>query len=121
MMPRLESSIALSVAAAFFLLAVFGQTTTPGTKKCSPPQPTYQEEAPPPPRSLKHSGAVAFNVLVDEKGHVSEAKIVQSSGSDKYDRDALKAAQKWKFKPSMCDGKAVSAHIVIEMQSHVAH
>ncbi len=68
---------------------------------------------------MKTSGIATLDVSVDEKGRVTDARVMNSSGNDKYDRDALGNAKKWKFKPSMYDGKARPAHVAVEIQSRV--
>ena len=97
---------------------VSAQTADSPKKNCTPPRPTYQP-APPAYHVRKGLGVATLDVLVDAKGLVSDAKILDSSGSDKFDRDALSTVKRWKFKPSLCDGNVAPAHIAVQMQAHV--
>ena len=117
-MKHLKLCVAAGVLVGSLSLSLLGQTTDID-KKCSLPKVTYQEGGPPPPDSSKHSGAAVLDVVVDEKGRVSEAKLSQSSGNDEYDRQCLSAVLKWKFKPAMCDGKAKRGRILVKMDSQV--
>ena len=60
---------------------------------------------------------VVVTVLIDEGGAVSDPKVVRSSGSSEFDRDAMGTVSRWKFKPAVCDGKAVAVHINVEVSS----
>ena len=46
------------------------------------------------------------DLLVDEKGHVESAAIVQSV-HEKYDPQLLDAARRWTYRPATKDGKPV--------------
>jgi TonB family protein len=54
---------------------------------------------------------VIVSALVDERGAVSEASVTTSSGIAKLDEAALKALQKWKFKPAIRGGRKARARI----------
>jgi periplasmic protein TonB len=55
-----------------------------------------------PPLSLamREEGGTGVQLRVDEKGRVSEVKIVRSSGSNRLNTAAVRAARKWKFAPT---------------------
>jgi TonB family protein len=62
---------------------------------------------PPAARSMRTSGVVKVEVVVDEKGDVSEVK--KADGPALLQAAAKDAVKKWKFRPVMRDGQAVRA------------
>ncbi|HZP18233.1 MAG TPA: energy transducer TonB, partial [Terriglobales bacterium] len=50
---------------------------------------------------------VRVRVSVDSAGNVTAAKFVSSGPSQYFARIAIEAAQKWKFKPPVSNGRAV--------------
>jgi TonB family protein len=111
----------VSVAVILFgmsIVAVHSQIADASKKNCMPPVPTYSP-SPPPYHVKKDLGIATVEVLVNERGRVDEAKLLNSSGNDKFDRDALSTVKQWKFKPSLCDGKASSAHIAVQIHAVV--
>ena len=96
----------------------YPQTAGAAKKSCIPPKPTYQPE--PPPYHVKKNPTVAtLTVSVNENGHVSDVRVLNSSGNSKYDRDALKTVKQWRFNPSLCDGKASAARVNVVVQSFI--
>lgn len=73
-------------------------------------EPEYSEEA----RKAKFQGTVVLYVVVDEKGNPRELKVVRPLGLG-LDEKAIEAVQKWRFKPGVKDGKAVSVAATIEV------
>ncbi len=61
------------------------------------------------------SGVVTVSVLIDEKGNVTEPKIVKAS-NDAFSEPALEALKRWKFKPAKKDGEAVAIRVNIPVQ-----
>jgi TonB family protein len=57
------------------------------------------------------SGPAVIKALVNEKGGVVEARIDRSSGSKEFDRAALDAGRKYKFKPATRGGKPVATWV----------
>ena len=94
----------------------WGQTSDAPKRNCTPPQPIHREDPPAP----RHSGTTGadLSVSIDENGLVTDASIVKSSGDDRFDSGALKAIKKWKFKPSLCNGKPSAVQIKVEMRTH---
>jgi protein TonB len=115
---RFTFLVALTLFGIFSCRLTAAQASDASKKNCTHPRPTYQPE-PPPYHIKKGLGVVTLEILVDEKGHVAEAKIVDSSGDDKFDHDALASAKKWKFAPSLCEGKPAPARIAIEIEAHI--
>jgi len=67
------------------------------------PEPEYSDDA----RRARLSGEVLVQLIIDENGRTRDFKIVRSLGLG-LDEEALKAVQKWRFKPAMKDGKPVA-------------
>lgn len=62
---------------------------------------------PPTARSVRVTGVVRVDVLVDEEGKVVEVK--NTNGPGMLQRSALDAIRKWEFKPFVRDGQPVKA------------
>jgi protein TonB len=73
-------------------------------------EPEYSEEA----RKAKFQGTVVLYVEVDPNGHAINPKVIRSLGLG-LDEKAIEAIKKWKFKPGMKDGKAVTVAATIEV------
>ncbi len=54
------------------------------------------------------SGYVVVEFTIEADGSVSDAKIVESQPRRMFDRNAIRAIYKWKFKPRVVDGKPVA-------------
>lgn len=69
---------------------------------------------PPPPypaasRHKKETGTVVVRIVISERGTVMEASIRQSSGFAALDDAALNAVRRYRFSPTLRDGRAVIA------------
>jgi protein TonB len=65
-----------------------------------------QPEYPPQSRRLGEQGSCVLQVLVDASGHVTDSKLVQSSGSSRLDQAALEGVKtSYRFFPGTVDGK----------------
>lgn len=53
-------------------------------------------------------GWVIVSFVVDTNGKVSDAVVEDSSGSNRFERETLKALNKWKFQPATENGKAIT-------------
>jgi TonB family protein len=112
----------ISVGLAFLAIASLShsQTATSPGKNCVPPK---VKSNPPPGRPAGHIAnneeTAVVNILVDEKGRVSDPQLTRSSGSADYDADSLRTILDWKFKPSTCDGEPVPIRIAVEIRSMV--
>ena len=104
---------------AFLSMAVLGQTASQPERKCSLPKPTDTPDPPPSHYPSSKVGSATIQVLVDEKGQVRDPKIVQSSGNSDFDSDAVDTVKRWKFKPSICDGKPTPVRINVVLNSRV--
>ena len=74
------------------------------------PEPEYSEEA----RKAKWQGTVLLSMVVDEKGHPSNIRVVRSLGLG-LDQKAIEAVERWLFKPGVKDGKPVAVQANIEI------
>jgi protein TonB len=61
------------------------------------------------------SGIVTVRCTIDEHGDVTEAVVVKSS-ADVFQKPAVEALQRWKFKPATLEGKAVSTKALIPIK-----
>jgi len=114
MIHRLALFVALGLFGILTCGVMGGQTPDAPKRNCTPPRATHLED-PPHPRRFGTT-LPTLNVSIDENGRVTDASILTSSGDDKFDEGALKAVKKWKFKPSLCDGKPTPVHFKVEMQ-----
>lgn len=67
--------------------------------------------APQYPRAAKQSGLegwVTMEVLIRPDGTVSNAKVMESDPPRIFDRAAISAMRKWKFRPKIVDGNPVA-------------
>lgn len=69
---------------------------------------------PPPPypaasKHKKETGTVVVRVVISEQGTVMEATIRQSSGFSALDEAALNAVRRYRFSPTIRDGRPVTA------------
>jgi protein TonB len=83
-----------------------------------PPQMIYFEQPvyPPLARDAGIEGTVAIKVLVDEKGKVINAEVLQSDVTPAMERAALDAARKCKFRPAKQRTIAVKAYVMVPFQ-----
>ena len=66
--------------------------------------PQYPREA----RMKGIEGWVEIEFTIEPDGSVSDPKVVNSEPRRVFDRDAIRAIYKWKFKPRIVDGKPVA-------------
>ena len=67
---------------------------------------SHEPEYPPVSRRLGEQGTVILEVLVDESGRATDAKLVQSSGFPRLDEAALAGVKaSYRFVPGTVDGK----------------
>lgn len=67
-------------------------------------QPRYPMRA----KSRRIEGWVKVVFTVTETGEVADPRVTDSHPKNVFDRAALRAIAKWKFKPQLVDGKAVA-------------
>lgn len=84
--------------------------------KVTSPVPIHVPEPPYTPQARKAGleGTVILSVVIDATGRVSQESITEPLGLG-LDDNAVKTVQKWRFKPSMVDGKPVAVRVVVEV------
>lgn len=70
----------------------------------SSPPPTYPKSS----RSKREEGTVVLRLVVGPDGRVVEISVSTSSGFPALDDAALTAVRRWRWSPTMRDGRAVS-------------
>jgi TonB family protein len=77
------------------------------------PEPEYSEEA----RKAKFQGAVLLAIVILPDGSTSNIRVIRPLGLG-LDEKAIEAVQKWRFRPSLKDGKpvAVSANVEVNFR-----
>ena len=60
-------------------------------------------------RRLNEEGKVVLRVELDESGHISSARVSESSGHKRLDEAGLQAVRRWQCNPAMRNGVAVRA------------
>ena len=105
---RLIAVGTLCVVLPSFLAAAAGR---------EPPVPV-RTVAPDYPRDLREqkvSGVVMVKCTIDEQGNVSETSVSKSS-NETFDKFAVDALKKWKFKPGRQDGEPVAMTVTIPVK-----
>jgi protein TonB len=77
--------------------------------------PTYPAEL----RKAKIEGLVTVVFVLGEDGRVEEPRVENSSRPE-FEKPALDAIRKWRFRPGMKDGQAVRTYIRIPMRFRVS-
>ena len=77
------------------------------------PEPEYSEEA----RKAKFQGSVMLAIVVNADGTTSSIRVIRPLGLG-LDEKAIEAVSKWRFKPSIKDGRpvAVSANVEVNFR-----
>lgn len=88
---------------------VGGVSTPPERIKYVPPR--YPEIA----RRAGIAGVVVLELFIDEKGDVTDVKVVNSLSHGITD-EAIRAAKQWKFRPATRDGRPVATSIQVSLQ-----
>lgn len=101
----------LILATAALTNPVFAQT------KPEPPVPvrTVSPDYPSELRREGVSGLVMVKCLIDEQGNVTETEIEKSSNVA-FEKPAVAALKKWKFKPAKQDGTPVAIKVSIPIK-----
>lgn len=65
------------------------------------------------------SGWVDIEFTIEADGSVSDPRIVDSSPRRMFDRNAIRAIYKWKFKPRIVDGKPVARRATQRLEFNI--
>lgn len=71
-------------------------------------------------RKAKVEGAVTLVFILDETGRVEDPRVENSSRPE-FEKPALDAIRKWRFRPGQKDGKAVRTYIRIPIRFRVGN
>lgn len=69
-------------------------------------------------RKAKIEGTVTIIFILNEEGHVEDPRVEQSSRPE-FERPALDALRKWKFRPGMKDGQPVRTYMKLPMRFRI--
>ncbi len=109
----------MKIKVIYLFLFVLGLMlgSTAGADGMEPPVPvrTVPPVFPDEMRRAGNAGLVTVSCLIDEKGNVTEPKVVKAS-NDAFSQPALEALKKWKFKPAKKDGTVVAIRVNIPVQ-----
>ena len=70
-------------------------------------------------RKARIEGAVTIVFVLDESGHVEDPRVENSSRSE-FERPALDAVRRWKFKPGMKDGEPVRTYMRLPIRFRIS-
>lgn len=73
-------------------------------------------EFPPEARRMGIAGRVVVRFLVKIDGTVSKASVVEAAPSGIFERSALEAIDKWRFKPGRYKGNSVATWVLLPIQ-----
>lgn len=83
-------------------------------------QPVYYSQSAPryPRKALARGqqGTVLLVLLVNAKGYVMEADVIESSGVSSLDRAAKKAVRRWRLQPAQSGGVAVVSRVKVPIK-----
>jgi len=74
-----------------------------------------EPEYPPAARRMGVGGSVKVRFLVKADGSVGEASVVRAEPRGVFERNALEAVGKWRFKPGCYRGEAVATWVVLSV------
>src|SRR5690554_2506254 len=123
--PQLSSNISINAAAAPSLQGLTAQAVAPAaTAAASAPSndaeviplnevlPVYPDSA----RRRGIEGYVKLAFTITPDGKVENVRVVESSPANVFDREARKAAVRWRFAPRTEDGRSVAREAVKTLQ-----
>jgi periplasmic protein TonB len=99
---------------AVVLLCLIAVPARSETKEPPVPVRTVPPEYPFELRRSGQSGVVTVRCTINERGEVVETVVVKSS-DPAFEKPAVSALQRWKFKPATLDGKPVTTKALIPL------
>jgi len=72
-------------------------------------RPTYPYQA----RRREITGRVVIKFLVDSQGNVTRASVIEASPKGVFEKNAISAVKKWRFKPGYYQGEAVKTWVKV--------
>ena len=61
-------------------------------------------------------GTTVLIVSIDASGSVLDVSVEKSSGNRNLDREAVKAAKRWRFNPETRDGRKVASRVRVPVE-----
>ena len=107
-MKKLLSSVLFLCA---LVVPVFAQSKTEAPVPVRTVAPDYPDEL----RREGISGLVMVKCQIDEQGNVAGAEVEKSSNAA-FEKPAMEAVKKWKFKPAKQDGAPVAIKVSIPIK-----
>jgi protein TonB len=101
----------LFLAAAVLTTPAFAQTKTEPPVPVRTVAPEYPDEL----RREGVSGLVMVKCSIDEQGNVTET-VIEKSSNAAFEKPAVAAVKKWKFKPAKQDGAPVAIKVSIPIK-----
>lgn len=68
---------------------------------------------------LRQEGVVMLKALIGTNGNIKDIQIVSSSGYAQLDKSAIDAIRKWKFKPSIINGKPSLSWVKVPFEFYI--
>jgi TonB family protein len=62
------------------------------------------------------AGTTVLIVSIDPNGGVLDVEVERSSGNRNLDREAVKAARRWRFNPEVRDGKKIASRVRVPVE-----
>ena len=87
-----------------------GSSVDPSSRSRNPP--TY----PPEERRRGIEGTTVLIVSIESSGGVIDVEVERSSGNRNLDREAVKAARRWKFNPEVKNGQKVASRVRVPVE-----
>lgn len=72
-------------------------------------RPSYPEYA----KKMRIEGSVTVSFIIDEKGNISNIKVVKASPANVFENSAITAVKGWKFSPATKNGEPVKVGMVV--------
>jgi periplasmic protein TonB len=107
----MKSFFASLLLASALVAPVFAQTKTEPPVPVRTVAPEYPDEL----RREGVSGLVMVKCSIDEQGNVTET-IIEKSSNAAFEKPAVAAVKKWKFKPAKQDGAPVAIKVSIPIK-----
>jgi TonB family protein len=77
---------------------------------------SYTPEYPTKAQRRKAEGFVDMNFTVDPSGQVVDVAVINADPKDLFEEAAMRSIKRWKFKPLVIDGEAVSQRLALRMR-----
>ena len=71
-----------------------------------------------PPEEMRRgvTGTTVLIVSIDASGNVMDVAVERSSGNRNLDREAVKAARRWRFNPEVKNGQKIASRVRVPVE-----